>query len=467
MRNNYFLIKPGSRADRFLKKQFSSKLFSYNEIFTMLIPLILDQYFINAISLLTTAMISSSSQESVTAVSLVNPLAMMIYSVFSAISVGGTVVVAQYKGRGSEEKIRKTAGQVVTAAFLVAITSCIILVLCSDGLIRLMFGAADPVVIKKAHDYLIGIAISQIFLAIYMSAFGVFRGMGASKICLRLTIIINLLHLSASMVFLNIMHLDILGTALSLNIARLTGSIIAVGLLIYPKSVLHIRPRHIFHLDLSILKSIFKYSIPFTLEQLFFNFGSILVQGYMVQLGTVSIAANAIANSAFSILYSAGAAVSALSTTVIGQCTGTGDKALTRKYGKKMIWLGTAISFLSIIMLFPLMPVILKLYHAPSETISTIYTLLIIAVIPMPFFWSPSNVTPCVLRSAGDSIFSSIVSLITMWLVRVGLGYIFAVTLSFGVAGVWICMGIEWGVRTLIFTLRFRSDAWMMNETVE
>lgn len=92
--------------DLFLRKQLTSNQFSYQSIFAMLVPLILDQFFIYIIALLTTAMISSSSQESVSAVSLVTPLYMMIYSIFNAIAAGGTVVVAQYKGRGDEDKIR-------------------------------------------------------------------------------------------------------------------------------------------------------------------------------------------------------------------------------------------------------------------------------------------------------------------------------------------------------------------------
>ena len=78
----------------------------------MLVPLIFDQFFISVIALLTTAMISSSSQESVSAVSLVSPL-YMIYAIYSAISSAGTVIIAQYKGHGDEEKMKKAAGQIV------------------------------------------------------------------------------------------------------------------------------------------------------------------------------------------------------------------------------------------------------------------------------------------------------------------------------------------------------------------
>lgn len=64
----------------------------------MLVLLTFDQFCISVIALLTTAMISSSSQESVSAVSRVSPLYMIIYAVYSAISSAGTVIIAQYKG---------------------------------------------------------------------------------------------------------------------------------------------------------------------------------------------------------------------------------------------------------------------------------------------------------------------------------------------------------------------------------
>ena len=102
-------------------QQLTSKYFSYQEIFAMLMPLIFDQFFISVIALLTTAMISSSSQESVSAVSLVSPLYMMIYAVYSAISSAGTVIIAQYKEHGDEEKMKKAAGQIVMFTFATAV----------------------------------------------------------------------------------------------------------------------------------------------------------------------------------------------------------------------------------------------------------------------------------------------------------------------------------------------------------
>lgn len=459
-------LKEGSKADRFLTRQFTSRYFTYRQIFSMLVPLILDQFFISIIALLTNAMISSSSQESVSAVSLVTPLYMMVYAVYSAISSAGTVIIAQYKGHGDETKIKKAAGQILTFTFATAILFPVLLIVFAEPLIQLMFAGADPLIITKATDYLIGCAISFIFLSVYMGGFAIFRGIGETKICLRLSMIINLLHLFASFVFINIMHLDIIGTTLSLNLARFIGGTMAMYFLFYSKSKLRIHIRDVVVVDWKILKSVILTSLPFALEQICFNGGGIIVSMFIVKLGTANVAANAVANSTITVSYSMAQAVVNLCVTVVGQCIGAGDKAMARSYGKKMVWLGEASIIVSLVFLLPFLKPILYLFQAPANTLNQIYTLLAIAFLPMLLFWSTSNVLPNVLRAAGDVSFTSYTSLITMWVIRVGLSYLLAIPLNVGIAGVWFGIGLEWLVRSVIFMIRFHSDRWLKQKSV-
>ena len=197
----------------------------------MLLPLIMDSFFVMAIGMLTTAMISSSSQESVSAVSLIGPLNMMIYAIYKAISAGGTVVVAQFKGSGEQERMKVAAGQLLIATPLSAVIGCAILTVFSRPIVEFLFRGVEEAVMLKAEQYMIGVAISSIFLAVYMGGFSVFRGLGETKLCLKLTILINLLHFVCSYLFINIMHLDIMGSVLALNIARFIGGAAAVFML--------------------------------------------------------------------------------------------------------------------------------------------------------------------------------------------------------------------------------------------
>ena len=455
------------KIDTFLSSQFSSTMFSYQEVISMLFPLILDMFFINLINMLTTSMISSSSEASVAAVSMINPITTLVLCLLNAIAAGGTVVVAQYKGRGDQQKINEAAGHTLLITITISVCICTLLILFASPVVHFLYGNAEKLVVEKSVQYLAGVSVSLIIFSIYSAIFAIFRGLGETKICLNLTVFINFSYFIFSYILINKLQLDIMGTILALILARLLGSFVAIyHLFIKRKRLLHLKLQNIIHFDPQIFHSMLKISIPFGSEQLFFYGGSILVQKYMVELGTSSIAANAIGTSLFGLSFAAPLAVGNLATTIIGQCVGAGKRDLARWYGKKMIYLSTGILLISLAIFIPLMPWLLGFFHPEADTIPLIMRLMWIAIIPMPFFWPMSNVMPYTLRSAGDAAYPSVVSLITMWVIRVGAGYIAAIPLGFGIEGVWVCMSLEWVLRSILFWARFHGSKWISKQTI-
>lgn len=465
MKNTQFL-KPGSKLDLFLEKRYNSSQFTYGQIFGMLIPLIVDQFFIYFISVLTSSLISASSETSTAAVSLVSPIAMIAMSLFSAISNGGTVIVAQYKGKGDEEQVRRSAAQVIIITFLVATLSCILMIIFARPLIDLFFGSTDQLIRDKATEYMIGFALSLPTFSIFNGIFNVLRGVGDTKICLRLTVVINIVHLVACVIFINFLKLDILGTTLAFNVARMIGCILALYIIFNPKGNFTLRLRDFSRIEFNIQKAIVKMGIPFAVEQIFLNVGFMLCQIYMAHLGQSVIAGNYIASSISNLFYSAGFAVSTLSITVIGQCIGAGEIDTAKRYGKRMIRLGTITMILSLIVLLPVTPLILTLFRPEASTLPLVTQAILIGIIPIPFVWSLSYVTPSILRAAGDANFTSTVALMTMWTMRVGLGYVLAIPCGLGLNGVWISMGAEWAARAIIYWVRYKGTKWLEKKVV-
>lgn len=464
---NVSLIKQGSRLDLFLENRYGSTMFSYRQIFGMLGPLILDQFFIYFIGVLINAMISSSSQASVTAVGLVSPITMMVVSLLFATCSGGTVIVAQYVGKGDQEMVHRSAAQVVIVSFFVALIPAVLLITFSGFVVNLAFPLADPIVKQKAAEYIIGCSASIITYSIYNSIFSVLRGVGDTKTCLRLTIIINAVYLLGSIFFLNVLKLDILGTSLALNLARILGAAVALYLILSPKGMLTLPFKAFFKIDFKIMKSIIKISIPFAAEQLFINLGALVAQIYIVPLGTISMAANTIAGSASNLLYGTGFAVSTLAITVIGQCIGAGQIEQAKIYGKRMHELGIVVMSLTVLVFYPLMPLVLGLYGPEAETLALINQLVLIGIVPIPFLWSMSYVMPSTLRAAGDANYTSTVCLACMWAFRVGLGYVLAIPLGLGVYGVWYGMISEWLARAILFYFRFKGKKWYTKSVIK
>ena len=84
----------------------------------------------------------------------------------------------------------------------------------------------------------------------------------------------------------------------------------------------------------------------------------------------------------------------------------------------------------------------------------------------LPTLWPRGFITPGALRAAGDARFTLVASLLSMWLVRVMLGYVLAIVFHVGVVGIWIAMVLEWGVRGIIFSLRERRDKWYRHKVI-
>ncbi|MBA9087171.1 putative MATE family efflux protein [Fontibacillus solani] len=449
-----------------LDKYFTGASMNYKQIFSMLIPIFVDSAFIVFISILNTAMVSSSGVEAVSAVSMVDSVNIFIISVFIAISTGGTVIVAQYIGKRNQEQASRAATQAISSVASLSIAICVLVIIFHSTILDFLFGSADSDVISNAKIFLIGSCISYPFIAIYQGVIGALRGVSETKASLVLSVILNLSYFILNILFITILDMGVLGLAISLISARILGAAASLIYLLRYNHTLRFELKNTLQLHVSILKKIMFIGLPFAAEQLFFNGGKLLTQTYIVQFGTLSITVNAIGNSLSMLFQIGGTALSVAIVTVVGQCIGSRDIADARKFIKSFLGLSSVLFVLITAILLLIFPWLINLYSPPESIVSDIFQLILLISIAQPVVWSLSFILPSALRAAGDSKFTSITALLTMWLFRVILGYILGITLQLGVMGVWIAMVTEWAVRGIIFGLRFKGDAWYRNKIV-
>lgn len=448
---------------RFFEHQFGSRLFSAGAFFGILFPIIADQFFLHLMNVLTTAMISSSSQESVSAVSLCGSLSWFFQTLFLCVGSGCAIVVAQFKGRRDEERTRKTAGQALLIAFTISASVMAIICIFAPLMVDTIYASAELIIREKIKEYLVGQSLTFITYALYHASFCVLSGMGYSKTCFRLTVIINFSNFAFSFIFLNLLHLDILGSIIAIAIARVLGATVAVIELFKKNGHLGITMSDVIKPDGKLIKLIIQMGVPFASENVLASVGGIISQMYLVSLGSIAIAANAITNSLLNVFIAAGGAVASMTVTIVGQCVGAGDIELAKRYARRLVWLGTGASVLSVSVLLPLSPYLLMLYSPQPETVPFIYPLLFIICGFQIVFWAGSAVMPYALRAAGDVNYTTVVSMICMW-IRIGLGYLLAIPAGLGLNGVWIAFGTEWAIRAVIFRIRFKGSKWYSNK---
>ncbi|GGF93574.1 MATE family efflux transporter [Paenibacillus aceti] len=449
-----------------LNKYFTGDSLDYKQIIAIIIPILVDQAFIILMSLLNTAMVSSSGVAAVSAVSMVDSLNIFLINVFVAVATGGTVIVAQYKGSGNDQMVSKSAAQAISAVAIISLFLSALVIIFHMPTLNLLFGRAEADVLQNAKIYLIGSCLSYPFIAIFQAVNGALRGVAETKACLGLSLIMNVTFLILNVLFITVLDMGVMGLIVSMLTARILGMVASLIYLLKYNQTLRFKIKNALRLNFSILKKIMFIGIPFAAEQMFFNGGKLLTQTFIVQLGTLAITVNAIGGS-ISLLFQIGAnALSIAIVTVVGQCIGRRDIADARKYVKSFLGLSTVFFIISDLILLPLFPLIVRLFSPPAEIIPTIFQLTLLIAIAQPLFWSFSFITPSALRAAGDSNFTSISSLLSMWLLRVVLGYFLGITLGFGIMGVWIAMVTEWVVRGSVFMWRFKGEKWYSRKLI-
>lgn len=456
-----------TNAQSFLNKYFSGEGMDYRKVISIMIPILVDQAFIVFLNLLNTAMISSSGIAAVSAVNMVDSLNIFLVNVFVAVSTGGTVVVAQYKGSGNDPMVSKAAAGSVASVFLLAFCISMLVVVFHTSTLNVLFGRAEEDVFYNARIYLIGSGISYCGIAATEAVCGALRGVGETRSSLMLSLIMNLSYMLLNGLFINILHMGVLGMVTALNISRYLSAVCAIIYLVKINTSLHFRFADVFHFNPSMLKRIMFIGLPFAAEQMFFNGGKILTQTFIVSLGTYAMATNAICGS-MSLLFQIPANACALSViTVVGQCMGRRNVKDARKFIKSFLVL-SSFSFVAMaVMIFPLFQPIVSLFHPPQEIVHNIFLILVINEVAQVTLWSVSFITPSGLRAAGDSKFTSVVSMLSMWLFRVVLGYILGIVLPFGIVGVWLAMDCEWSVRGLVFLIRFKGKKWYQHHLID
>ena len=454
-------------ADVFLHRHFSGDTLDYKQILAIFVPILADQAFLTLMSFLNTAMISTSGEAAVSAVNMIDSINNFLVSVLIAVSTGGTVVVAQYKGKGDLSRISKSIGATIMTVFFLAALMTTALLLFAGPILGLLFPGAEPKVLENASVYLMGSAISYCGIAVMEAVCCALRGIGETRSSLALSVIMHGSYVLLNLVFINGAGMGIVGMSLSLNIARYLAAACAILLVLKRRNPIFSRVRELVHLDFALIKRVMQIGLPFASEQLFFNGGKILTQTFIVQMGLAAQAVNAICTPLVSLANIVPNALVLVTVTVVGQSIGRRDLAQARKVLRSFLVTVTVVGVFvggGTLLFFDSL---VSLFSPSADIVGEIFMVTAVTCVGQVLLWGLSFLPPAALRAGGDARFTSVVSMLSMWLFRVVLGYFLGVVLGYGVLGVWLAMVFEWGIRGAVFMLRFRGDKWYRHKVID
>ncbi|MFR1828020.1 MATE family efflux transporter [Clostridium butyricum] len=435
-------------------------MFSNESLKKLIIPIFMDQILIIIASIIATMMISYAGEAAVSAVSLIDMINMLLINVLAALTAGGAVIVSQYIGFRDKNKSCIAASQLFTIATIISIGIMGFVFIFHKPLLKILFGNVDHNVMNLAITYFVIYSISYPFLSIYDSGAALFRSIGNSRVPMIVSIAMNAINIVGNAIGIFVFNAGVVGIAISIIISRAFAALVMVYLSLNKKNKVFISFSQIFTIKRDMIIKILNIAIPNGIENGIVQLGRILLISIIALFGTDQIAANGITNSLVMISISFATAMNIAIVSVIGQCVGAGDYAQADFYTKKLLkitYIGTIVISLAEILLLPW---ILNLYTLSAEVTNLTYILVIIHNCLAIIFWPLSFTLPNSLRASGDVRFTMIVSISSMFILRISFGYILGIIFNLGVIGVWLAMGADWALRSIIYVLRFKNGKW-------
>lgn len=435
-------------------------MFSNESLKKLIIPIFMDQILIIIASIIATMMISYAGEASVSAVSLIDMINMLLINVLAALTAGGAVIVSQYIGFRDKNKSCIAASQLFTIATIISIGIMGFVFIFHKPLLKILFGNVDYNVMNLAITYFVIYSISYPFLSIYDSGAALFRSIGNSRVPMIVSIAMNAINIVGNAIGIFVFNAGVVGIAISIIISRAFAALVMVYLSLNKKNKVFISFSEIFTIKRDMIIKILNIAIPNGIENGIVQLGRILLISIIALFGTNQIAANGITNSLVMISISFATAMNIAIVSVIGQCVGAGDYAQADFYTKKLLkitYIGTIVISLAEILLLPW---ILNWYTLSAEVTNLTYILVIIHNCLAIIFWPLSFTLPNSLRASGDVRFTMIVSISSMFILRISFGYILGIIFNLGVIGVWLAMGADWMLRSIIYVLRFKNGKW-------
>ena len=456
--------------------QGAKPIFSNQALVRLLIPLAIEQLLLMTVGMADTMMVTSAGEAVVSGVSLVDNINNLIINIFSALSTGGAVVVAQYLGRQEAGNARSAAKQLLYVALLASLTLMGLALLLRGHILRLLFGDISREVMDSALVYFLLTAAAYPFIAVYNAGAALFRAMGNSKVSMFNSLVVNVINVAVNAVMIYGFGMGAAGAGLGTLVSRVAAAGIIAGMITRPTLPVNVEdPLHP-KLQWRMVKSILGVGVPAGVENGMFQVGKLLVLklvtsfdiGVDLAVRGSAVAANAISNSIAGFINVPGQAVGLGMVTVVGQCMGARDHGQAVGYAGKLLKVSYLAMGISCVGLFLAAPALVPLFNLTPATAAIAVQVLRWNAVFATVFWPMSFTLPNALRAAGDAKFTMMVSMLSMWICRIGMSYLLGSSwgMGMGLLGVWLAMFFDWIVRAALFLGRFLRGKWKEHEVI-
>ncbi len=426
-------------------------------IVSLSIPSILAQISATVMFFIDASMVGHLGAKASAAIGIVETTGWLMGGLASAANMGFSVQVAHAIGANDFERARRVLRQSLVCCLLWALSISTVAVAISGRLPYWMGGSAEI-----AHDaslYFAIIGFCGIFFQMEGLAGSMLKCSGNMKIPSVLNIMMCVLDVCFNYVFIYMLDMGVMGAAMGTGLAELVMAVLMLYFLLVRSDMLRLKGRPgSFRPKSDVVGNAFRIGAPMGLQHMLMGSAQIVSTLIVAPLGTIAIAAHSLAITVESLCYMPGYGIAEAATTLVGQSFGAGKRVLTQSFARMSAALGMGVMTMMGVLMWVFAPELMSLMTPVADIIEMGARCLRIEAFAEPMF-AAAIVCNGIFIGAGDTLRPALMSLASMWGVRLTLAALLAT--SYGLPGVWTAMAIELTFRGMIFLTRLLRGGWL------
>ncbi len=434
------------------------------EILRLAWPVVIQNLFRTFMIVVDTAMVGRLGTTALAAMAVIGPLGYTMIGLLMPLGVGTIATVARAHGAGDAEKREREAATSILFALAGGALLVVPAVMILPSLADLFQVPGDPAASHHARRYLFFFAMAIPGLLLENAASAILRGSGDTRTPMLFAVGANFLNVlgNYALIFGNLgaPRLEVAGSGLSTAICYTLQGVLVTVVLFLPGRRRRLTIASFGKVTRDSVARLARVTGPALVEPIVLYSGFLVFSKAVTMLGSVPAAAHRAAITVESLSYMPGYGFSVACSALVGQHLGARRPDRAGHAMRESVFMAALLMSL-VGVAFVAMPTTLLSLFIPrdSEAMRMGAMCLLIGAIEQPLMGAAMSFAGG-LRGAGETRSPLVVGALSVWLVRVPLGWFLAFKAGLGLNGLWLTMIADWGARTAAFAWIVRRGKW-------
>lgn len=430
----------------------------FKRLYILALPMVVQGFLDSAVQIMDTVMIGSLGTETIAGVGIANQVFFIFVLFVFGIGSGCNIFIGQYFGSKNHKNIKKIMGVGLVSSMTIGVIFALIAFAIPDKLLRLY--SSDPIVIEIGLRYIRIVSLTYVLVSISFILHNSIKSVQQPKYSTMTTALTLATNTTLNYIFIFKLNMGVEGAAIATVIARTLELITLITIIYKKKLIIAGKLKDYFDFDFSIVKLYYSKAFFIILNEVMWAFGvSTYTMSYGI-VGTTGQAAVQISNNASNLFMVTGMAIGGACCIMLADMLGAKQNKEAIDYSKKFSLTAIGVSIFMSLLFILLAPIIVRVFHAEPNVADNVYKITYVMAVTN-IFKTYNYVGICgILRSGGDTIFTTALDCFCVWCVGVPLAYIGAKYFGLPIYFVVLCASMEEIIKTPIMYARIRRNKW-------